>query len=170
MRTVLIAVALTAASVPAIAHHSGAMFDDKKEVTLTGVVKEFQYTNPHSWLLVDVTNKDGSVTTWGFEAEGPSTLLRNGVRPADLKFGTKVTITGHPMKDGRPGALWMKAVRDDGKGNSEMVFSAMQWALQQRADVISMSLGFDFTGLVDSKVGAGWPPAGAWPPPCGPSP
>ena len=97
------------------AHHSAVMFDDQKEVTLDGTVKEFQYTNPHSWLLVDVTNKDGSVTTWGFEAEGPSTLLRNGVRPADLKFGTKLKITGHPMKDGRPGALWMKAVRDDGK-------------------------------------------------------
>ena len=97
------------------AHHSAVMFDDQKEVTLQGTVKEFQYTNPHSWLLVDVTNKDGSVTTWGFEAEGPTTLLRNGVRPADLKFGTKITITGHPMKDGRPGALWMKAVRDDGK-------------------------------------------------------
>jgi hypothetical protein len=97
------------------AHHSAVMFDDQKNVTFEGVVKEFQYTNPHSWLLVDVTNKDGSVTTWGFEAEGPSTLLRNGVKPADLKFGTKLTITGHPMKDGRPGALWVKAVRDDGK-------------------------------------------------------
>src|SRR2546430_3788694 len=97
------------------AHHSATMFDTTKEVTLEGTVKEFQYTNPHSWLLVDVTNKDGSVTTWGFEAEGPTTLLRNGVRPADLKFGTKLTITGHPMKDGRPGALWVKAVRDDGK-------------------------------------------------------
>ena len=97
------------------AHHSAGMFDDQKNVTFEGVVKEFQYTNPHSWLLVDVTNKDGSVTTWGFEAEGPSTLLRNGVKPADLKFGTKLTITGHPMKDGRPGALWVKAVRDDGK-------------------------------------------------------
>ena len=97
------------------AHHSAVMFDEQKEVTLQGTVKEFQYTNPHSWLLVDVTNKDGSVTTWGFEAEGPTTLLRNGVRPADLKFGTKVTIIGHPMKDGRPGALWVKAIRDDGK-------------------------------------------------------
>ena len=97
------------------AHHSAVMFDEQKEVTLEGTVKEFQYTNPHSWLLVDVTNKDGSVTTWGFEAEGPTTLLRNGVRPADLKFGTKVTIIGHPMKDGRPGALWVKAIRDDGK-------------------------------------------------------
>jgi len=96
------------------AHHSAVMFEDQKEVTLEGVVKEFQYTNPHSWLLVDVTNKDGSVTTWGFEAEGPNTLLRNGVRPKDLTGGTKLTITGHPMKDGRPAALWLKAVRADG--------------------------------------------------------
>jgi uncharacterized protein DUF6152 len=96
------------------AHHSAVMFDDQKEVVLEGAVKEFQFTNPHSWLLVDVTNKDGSVTTWGFEAEGPTTLLRNGVRPGDLKSGTKLSITGHPMKDGRPAALWVKAVRADG--------------------------------------------------------
>jgi hypothetical protein len=96
------------------AHHSAVMFDDAREVTMTGVVKEFQFTNPHSWLLVDVTDKDGKVTTWGFEAEGPTTLMRNKVRPGDLKAGTKLTITGHPMKDGRPAALWMKAVREDG--------------------------------------------------------
>jgi hypothetical protein len=96
------------------AHHSGVMFEEQKEVTLDGVVKEFQYTNPHSWLLVDVTNKDGLVTTWGFEAEGPSTLMRNGIRPSDFRFGTKLTITGHPMKDGRPAAAWVKAVRADG--------------------------------------------------------
>src|SRR6267142_1150754 len=96
------------------AHHSGVMFDDKKEITLEGTVKEFQYTNPHSWLLVDVTNKDGSVTTWGFEAEGPSTLMRNKVRKSDFPFGAKITITGRPMKDGRPAAIWRKAVRGDG--------------------------------------------------------
>ena len=56
---------------PSFAHHSTVMFDEDKEVTVTGVVKEFQFTNPHSWLLVDVTNDDGTVTTWGFEAEGP---------------------------------------------------------------------------------------------------
>ena len=50
------------------------MFDEKKTITVEGVVKEFQFTNPHSWLLVDVTDKNGKVTTWGFEAEGPSTL------------------------------------------------------------------------------------------------
>jgi hypothetical protein len=109
----LLAVLLLAAA-GAEAHHSAVMFDSKKEITLEGTVKEFQFTNPHSWLIVDVTSKDGSVTAWGFEGEGPTALLRNGVRPADLKAGTKLTITGHPMKDGRPGALWLKAVRADG--------------------------------------------------------
>jgi hypothetical protein len=109
--TLLIALTLAAIAVPAVAHHSGAMFDDKKEVTLSGVVKEFQYTNPHSWLLVDVKGPDGKVTTWGFEAEGPSTLLRAGIRRSDFAPGTPLTITGHPMRDGRPAATWEKATR-----------------------------------------------------------
>src|SRR5262245_22456227 len=74
------------------AHHSGTMFEEVKEVTVEGVVKEFQYSNPHSWLLVDVTNKDGSVTTWGFEAEGPTTLMQVGVRRSDFTPGTRLTI------------------------------------------------------------------------------
>ena len=110
-RGLMIAVALTAMAVPAVAHHSGAMFDEKKEVTLNGVVKEFQYTNPHSWLLVDVKAADGKTTTWGFEAEGPSTLLRAGIRKSDFAPGTAITITGHPMRDGRPAAAWVKATR-----------------------------------------------------------
>jgi hypothetical protein len=107
--------ALIIVAAPSFAHHSAVMFDDEKEVTVTGVVKEFQYTNPHSWLLIDVTNDDGSVTTWGFEAEGPSTLMRAGIRRSDFSPGTEVTITGHPMKDGRPAAAWMHAKRGDGK-------------------------------------------------------
>jgi hypothetical protein len=107
------AAALVSAPV-ASAHHSGTMFDDTKEVTVDGVVKEFQYTNPHSWLLVDVTGTDGKVTTWGFEAEGPSTLMQMKVRRSDFAPGTKLKISGHPMKDGRPAAAWTKAVRADG--------------------------------------------------------
>ncbi len=107
-----LAVLLTA---PTFAHHSAVMFDDQKEITVTGTVKEFQYTNPHSWLLVDVKNDDGTVTTWGFEAEGPSTLTRAGIRKSDFSPGTELTITGHPMKDGRPAAAWIKATRGDGK-------------------------------------------------------
>jgi hypothetical protein len=106
---------LTLITAPSFAHHSAVMFDDQKEITVTGLVKEFQYTNPHSWLLVDVKNADGTVTTWGFEAEGPSTLTRAGIRKSDFSTGTEVKITGHPMKDGRPAAGWTKATRGDGK-------------------------------------------------------
>ena len=103
---VLVAIGLAVASAPALAHHSAAMFEEKKTVTVEGVVKEFQFTNPHSWLLVDVKDKNGKVTTWGFEAEGPSTLQRAGIRPSEFPVGTKLTITGRPMKDGRPAAIW----------------------------------------------------------------
>ena len=105
---------LAAVSLPVLAHHSATMFDDQASVTVSGVVKEFQYTNPHSWLLVDVTNEDGSVTTWGFEAEGPSTLARAGIRKSMLPPGTEITITGAPMRDGRPAALWRMATLADG--------------------------------------------------------
>lgn len=117
MRKMLIGVSsgLFLIAAPSFAHHSAVMFDDTKEVTVSGVVKEFQYTNPHSWLLVDVKNQDGSVTTWGFEAEGPSTLTRAGIRKSDFAPGTELTITGNPMKDGRPAAAWIKAKRGDGK-------------------------------------------------------
>ena len=113
--TIVSVVVWAAAATRVHAHHSATMFDQNKEVTVDGTVKEFQYTNPHSWLLVDVAGKDGTVTTWGFEAEGPSTLMRRGIRPSDFKFGTKLTVTGHPMKDGRPAAILVKAVREDGK-------------------------------------------------------
>ena len=106
---------VAAGSARGLAHHSAAMFDEKTTVTLEGEVKQFQLTNPHSWLLVDVKNADGSVTTWGFEAEGPSTLTRAGIRKSDFMPGTELSITGHPMRDGRPAASWIKATRGDGK-------------------------------------------------------
>ena len=106
---------MLAASARGLAHHSAAMFDEKKTITVDGEVKEFQLTNPHSWLLVDVKEKDGKVTTWGFEAEGPSTLARAGIRPSDLRPGTRLKITGNPMKDGTHAAIWVNAVRADGK-------------------------------------------------------
>jgi hypothetical protein len=115
--TALLAVCAAAATtVPGRAHHSAAMFEEKRTITVEGVVKEFQYSNPHSWLLIDVTGTDGKVTTWGFEAEGPSTLQRAGIRPSEFPIGSKVTMTGRPMKDGRPAAIWVLAVRaSDGK-------------------------------------------------------
>jgi hypothetical protein len=107
------------------AHHSGAMFDYSKVVSVKGVVKEFQYTNPHSWLLVDVTEEDGSVTTWGFEAEGPSTLMRAGIRKGDLPVGTPITIRGNPMKDGRSAGAWIDAVVDGNTMNPRNGFAVI---------------------------------------------
>ena len=98
----------------AAAHHSGAMFDATKEVSLEGTVKEFQYTNPHSWLVVNVPDASGKVTEWSFEAEGPSTLLRAGIKKSSLMPGDKVTVKGHPLKDGRPGAGLMNVTKADG--------------------------------------------------------
>jgi hypothetical protein len=114
--TILVAgFAVLAASGGPLAHHSATMFEETKTITVEGVVKEFQYTNPHSWLLVDVRDASGKIVTWGFEAEGPSTLQRAGIRPSEFPAGTKVTMTGRPMKDGRPAAIWTLAVRADGK-------------------------------------------------------
>ena len=115
VRAVAVLVLLAAGSARGLAHHSAAMFDEKKTITVEGEVKEFQLTNPHSWLLVDVKDKNGKVATWGFEAEGPSTLSRAGIKPSDLRPGTKLKITGNPMKDGTRAAIWVNAVRADGK-------------------------------------------------------
>jgi hypothetical protein len=106
--------ALIWVALPAVAHHSGAMFEATKTITIKGVVKVFEYTNPHSWLWVTVTNDDETTTDWGFEAEGPSTLYRAGIKKSDLKPGDKVTVTGRPMKDGRPAAAWVLVVKEDG--------------------------------------------------------
>jgi hypothetical protein len=112
----ILIIVLLASAAPGFAHHSSAMFDQTKTVTLEGGVKKWELTNPHSWLWVDVKGKDGKVVTWGFEAEGPSTLARAGIRPSDFKEGTKLTITGNPMRNGDPAAIWLNAVRaSDGK-------------------------------------------------------
>jgi hypothetical protein len=116
MKTLFAGAALLAltASAPALAHHSGAMFDHEKVVTLQGTVKEFQYTNPHSWLQVMVATPDGRTTEWGFEAEGPSTLLRAGIKSKTFLPGDKVTVSGHPMKDGRPAGGLISVTKADG--------------------------------------------------------
>ena len=113
MRIAVAAGVLALLGMPANAHHSGAMFEPEKTITLKGVVKEFEYTNPHSWLWVTVTNDDQTMTDWGFEAEGPSTLFRNGIKKGDLRPGDKVTVTGRPMRDGRPAAAWVKAIKEE---------------------------------------------------------
>ena len=114
LKRLLLAVSLAAAVSTLQAHHSAAMFDMSKTVTLQGTVKEFQYTNPHSWLQVLVADSDGKTVEWGFETEGPSTLLRVGIKLKTFQPGDKVTIVAHPMRDGRPAGAWISATKADG--------------------------------------------------------
>ena len=90
------------------------MFDHSKTLTLHGTVKNFQFTNPHSWLMVMVTSADGNPVEWGFEAEGPSTLLHAGILPKSFRPGDKVTVTANPMRDGRPAGALISVVMADG--------------------------------------------------------
>ena len=101
-------------SVPMLAHHSAAAYDRDSEIELAGTIKEFQYTNPHSWLIVEVVDKTGKTVDWGFEAEGPSSLLRAGIKISSLKPGEKIAVKGRPLKDGRPAAILVSVTKADG--------------------------------------------------------
>ncbi len=94
-------VALAAA--PAFAHHSGAMFERDKSVTLNGTIKEFQWTNPHSWIQIVARDASGKDVEWSIEGGSPNALIRNGWKPNSLKPGDKAVMVIHPLKDGGPG-------------------------------------------------------------------
>src|SRR6185436_11441054 len=83
---------------PAFAHHSFAMFDADKKVTLEGTVKEFQWTNPHAWILMTVGSDQ-----WAIEMGGPGGLARQGWVPKTLTPGMKISAVIHPLKDGTHG-------------------------------------------------------------------
>jgi hypothetical protein len=92
---------------PALAHHAFAMFDTNREVTLDGTVKEFQWTNPHTWIQVMVKDKAGKDVEWSIEGGSPNGLSRNGWKRTSLKPGDKATVIIHPLKDGSNGGSLM---------------------------------------------------------------
>ena len=102
------------APVTALAHHAAAMFETEKTVTVSGIVEEFAYVNPHAWLYVVVTDDKGEETLWGFEAEGPSALMRAGIKNNALQPGELVTVTARPLRDGRPAGAWVSVTKADG--------------------------------------------------------
>jgi hypothetical protein len=106
--------AVAAASGAAYAHHSFAMFDADTKVTLEGVVKEFQWTNPHAWIMLTVADKEGKAEPWAIELGGPSGLVRQGWKPKTLTPGMPVTLTIHPLKDGSHGGQFMAVKLPDG--------------------------------------------------------
>ena len=104
-----------AAIAPAFAHHSDAMFASDKEVVLNGTVKEFQYTNPHSWIQLLVAAEAGAEPKeWSIETGAPIVLLRAGIKPTALKPGDRITLRAHPLKDGSAGGSLIDIKKEDG--------------------------------------------------------
>jgi hypothetical protein len=117
------------AAIPASAHHSFTMFDNSKTVVITGTIKDFQWTNPHTWTWIDVTNDAGVTETWGIEGMSPNYLGRRGWTKDTLKPGDRVSITIFPLKNGLKGGTFLRAKLADGR---EMVmFENPPRAVQQ---------------------------------------
>jgi len=115
LTSLIIAGAALAIATPAVAHHSFAMFDASKNLTMTGVVKEFEWTNPHVWIHVVVPDEKGVAREWGFEMQAIAQDMAGGWRPDSVKAGDKVSIEFHPLKDGTRGGQLVSAILADGK-------------------------------------------------------
>ena len=100
---------------PALAHHSAAGIDQTRTVTIVGVLKEFKWANPHSWMDIDVTNDKGETKVWSVEMTAPAYLARAGWTSKTVKPGDKVTVTVRPMKNGDPGGLFVNITLPDGR-------------------------------------------------------
>ena len=110
----LAGVALCVAA-PALAHHSYAMFDREKNLTMTGTVTEFEWTNPHVWIHMKVPDQAGKDVVWSFEMQAIAQDSSLGWRADSVKPGDKVTIDFHPLKDGSRGGQLVAATLADGK-------------------------------------------------------
>ncbi|MGC3980407.1 MAG: DUF6152 family protein [Steroidobacteraceae bacterium] len=99
----------------ATAHHSSAMFDHDKVVSAEGVVRTWQFSNPHATLWVYINDTQGKPQLWGIEAPGPNQLVRSGWDKDTVKPGDKVTVSLNPLRDGRNGGNLVKITLSDGR-------------------------------------------------------
>ncbi len=121
MNTRLLAAAVVLASGvtlsgPVLAHHSFTMFDvrPEAELVLVGVIKQWAFVNPHSWLTVTVTDADGTQTDWSLEAAAVAQLVPKGITVETYKVGEKVTVVVGPMKDGRHAGILKFVLHSNG--------------------------------------------------------
>ena len=103
------------------AHHSAAMFDEQRSVTVPGTVKLFQWTNPHCWIQMLVSGP-GEPTEWSIELGSPAQLYNKGWKPGTLKAGDKIIVVIHPLRDGTNGGVFVSAT--DAAGNPLVAASA----------------------------------------------
>lgn len=107
---------MIAAAAPLWAHHSfAAEFDANKKLSFHGIVTKVDWTNPHTYFYVDVTDANGRVANWIFETAGPNLLHRLGWKRDSLKVGDRVTVVGYPAWDGAKMASARSVVLADGR-------------------------------------------------------
>lgn len=90
---------------PAQAHHSFAMFDKDRAVTVKGVVSKVEWRNPHVFIFIDVPDGKGGSTQYAVECNSPNVLTRTGWKASTVKVGDSVSVDLYPLRDGRPGGL-----------------------------------------------------------------
>src|SRR6266481_338808 len=104
------------AAAPVLAHHSFSMFDHEKTLTLSGTVKELEWTNPHAWLhIIAVDEKTAKPVQWSFEMGGVGQVAAQGWKQDSVKPGDKITVQMHPLKDGSRGGQYLNATLADGR-------------------------------------------------------
>lgn len=111
----VLAVAALCISAAAYAHHSTAMFDHSKQVTLDGTVKEFQFNNPHCFIQLLAVDSHGEQQEWSIELGAPAHLIRHGWTRNTVRPGDKLKMTINPLKDGNNGGLFVSATNAEGK-------------------------------------------------------
>jgi hypothetical protein len=111
----MVAAGALLAARPVLAHHSFAMFDMEKRVTLAGTVTTFEWTNPHSYIEIDVPDDKGAVKHWSIELGSPSILQQSGWKFSSLKKGDKTTLIISPLKSGQSGGFLYNATLPDGR-------------------------------------------------------
>jgi Family of unknown function (DUF6152) len=116
MRIILVAgAAAVLIAVPAFAHHSFAMFDATKTVTLNGTVKSFEWTNPHMWLTVEVPEANGQSVEYPLEMQGIAGAVKLGWKRDTAKAGDKISVNIHPLRDGSHGGQLLNVVLANGQ-------------------------------------------------------
>ena len=111
---VLVALAALLLASPALPHHSNVAFEVNKIITLTGVVTEFRWVNPHTWIGLSVDDGKGVKTVWAIEGRAPGVLARAGWSRSSIKVGDTVTIDFSPAKDGSKTGLVARVTKSDG--------------------------------------------------------
>jgi hypothetical protein len=109
------AIGLFAASSALLAHHSPAVFDQTKEVELAGVVTEFKWANPHSWIHIDVADDRGGVENWSIEMNPPTFLVRGGWKSISIAPGDRVTVVVNPLRTGEKAGKYVSITLPDGR-------------------------------------------------------